>query len=98
MTNTNFWQKYYSLPKLITIIAVMLVVTGIAYSYALNMISDLDMTQEELKNISNENLKHVMQYMVFFIWTAFVLGTTISGITIYLFCLFNPKKHPKTQS
>lgn len=80
MTNTNninFWQKYYSLPKLITIIIVLLVVTGIAYAYASNRISDLDMTQEEPKNISNENLKLVMQYVVFSIWAAFALGTTI---------------------
>jgi len=99
MTNRNFWQRCYSLPKIIVIIAVMLAVTGIAYAYASNIISDLDMTQEELQDITNENLKYVMQYMMFFIWTAFALGTTISGIIIYLFCMFNPKRHhKKTQS
>ncbi len=73
----------------------LLVVTGIAYAYASNMIYNLDMTQEEPKNISNENLKHIIQYVVFSIWVAFALGTIISGITIYLFCMFNPKKHQK---
>jgi len=79
MTNINFWQRCYSLPKIITIIAVMLAVTGVACAYASNIISDLDMTQEELQNITNENLKHVMQYMIFFIWSAFVFINTELG-------------------
>lgn len=98
MTNTNninFWQKYYSLPKIITIIAALLVITGISYAYASNVISDLDMTQEELQNITNENLKYVMQWMMFFIWTAFALGTIISGIFIYFICMFDPKRYYK---
>ena len=97
-TNTNFWQRYYSFPKLITIIAVILAVTGIVCAYASNMISDLDMTQEEPQNITNEDLKHMVQNIIFFIWYAFAFGTTISGIVIYLFCMFNPKRqYKKTQ-
>ena len=95
MNSTDFWKKYYSLPKVMLVILFLIVSASILYVVGLNAIHEYDTTDDVILN--NNNIKQLFGNMIFYVLSSFVFGVIISAIAIYLACLYNPKCRKKNQ-